>query len=110
MWLPISVKWEHPADPMVHDVSTATGTNSMSATSWEYFCLFKSSAMFLFTHFVEVYFIFFILTGIHFFILLLSMLLHSFILISFDAKVWCFIMEFIKKISEIFLIIEIFLH
>ena len=29
---------------MTHDVSTATGTNSKSATSWEYFPLFKSSA------------------------------------------------------------------
>ena len=41
---PISVKLEHPADPMIPDVSTATGTNSKSATSWEYFRLFKSSA------------------------------------------------------------------
>ena len=44
MWRPISVKREHPADPMIPDVSTATGTNSKSATSCEYFLLFKSSA------------------------------------------------------------------
>ena len=30
---PISVKREHPAEPMILDVSTATGTNSKSATS-----------------------------------------------------------------------------
>ena len=41
---PISVKREHPAKPMIPDVSTATGTNSKSATSWGYFRLFKSSA------------------------------------------------------------------
>ena len=40
---PISVKMEHPAEPMIPDVSTATGTNSKSATSCEYFRLFKSS-------------------------------------------------------------------
>ena len=40
----ISVKREHPADLMIQDVSTTTGTNSKSATSWEYCCLFKSSA------------------------------------------------------------------
>ena len=40
----ISVKREHPADPMIPDVSTATGTNSMSATNLEYFRLFKSCA------------------------------------------------------------------
>ena len=33
MWRPISVKREHPADQMIPDVSTATGTNSKSATS-----------------------------------------------------------------------------
>ena len=41
---PISVKREHPAEPMIPDVSTATGTNSKSASSREYFRLFKSSA------------------------------------------------------------------
>ena len=44
MLRPISVKREHPAEPMIPDVSTATGTNSKSATSCDYFCLFKSSA------------------------------------------------------------------
>ena len=37
---PISAKREHPAEPMIPDVSTATGTNSKSATSGEYFRLF----------------------------------------------------------------------
>ena len=41
---PISVKREHPADPMIPDVSIATGTNLKSATSYGYFRLFKSSA------------------------------------------------------------------
>ena len=36
---PISAKRVHPADPMIPDVSTATGANSKSATSHEYFCL-----------------------------------------------------------------------
>ena len=45
MWLPISVGREHSVVPMIPDVSTATGTNSMSATSWEYFHLFKSSTV-----------------------------------------------------------------
>ena len=41
---PISAKGKHPADPMIPDVSSATGTNSKSATSREYSCLFKCSA------------------------------------------------------------------
>ena len=41
---PISVKREHPAESMIPNVSTATGTNSKSASSCEYFRLFKSSA------------------------------------------------------------------
>ena len=28
MWLPISVKREHPTDPMIPGVSISTGTNS----------------------------------------------------------------------------------
>ena len=42
---PISVKREHPAEPMIRDVSIAAGTNSNTATRWEYFRLFKSSAV-----------------------------------------------------------------
>ena len=41
---PISYKEDHLTKPMIPDVSTATGTNSKSATSCEYFRLFKSSA------------------------------------------------------------------
>ena len=41
---PISVKKVHPTEPMIPDISTATGTNSKSATSREYFRFFKSSA------------------------------------------------------------------
>ena len=41
---PISVRREHPAEPMILDISTATGTNSKSATSWGHFLLFKFSA------------------------------------------------------------------
>ena len=44
MWWPISAKTEHPTEPMIPDVSTATGTNLKSTTSREYFRLFKSSA------------------------------------------------------------------
>ena len=40
----ISVRRENPADPKIPDVSTATGADSKSATSWEYFRLVKSSA------------------------------------------------------------------
>ena len=40
----ISFRREHPAEPIIPDVSTATGTNSKSATSWLYFRLFTSSA------------------------------------------------------------------
>ena len=32
---PISVKREHPAEPMIPDVSTATGTNSKSGPQVE---------------------------------------------------------------------------
>ena len=46
MWRPISVKRGHPAEPMIPDVSTATGTNTKAATSREYFRLFKFSAAF----------------------------------------------------------------
>ena len=41
---PISDNREHQTDPMIPDVSTATGTNSMSAKSREYFRLVKYSA------------------------------------------------------------------
>ena len=40
---PISVKREHPAEPMILDVLTATETNSKSITSLEYFRLFNYS-------------------------------------------------------------------
>ena len=40
---PISVRREHPAEPMIPDVSRAIGTNWKSATSWGYFRFFKSS-------------------------------------------------------------------
>ena len=40
----ISAKREHPTESMIPDASTATGTNSKSTTSLEYFCLFMSSA------------------------------------------------------------------
>ena len=40
----ISAKRKHSADPMIPDVSTTTGINSISAPSREYFRLFKSSA------------------------------------------------------------------
>ena len=43
MWRPISVRKEHPAQPVLLDVSTATGTSAKSTTSSDYFCLFKSS-------------------------------------------------------------------
>ena len=41
---PISVRREHPAEPMIPDVSLATGTNSKSAAIREYLHLFESSA------------------------------------------------------------------
>ena len=41
---PISVRREHPAKPMIPDVSTATGAYSMFATSVGYFRLFMSLA------------------------------------------------------------------
>ena len=41
---PISVRREHPEEPMIPDDSTATGTNSMFVTSWGYFRLFKFSS------------------------------------------------------------------
>ena len=44
MWRPILSRREHPAEPMISDVSTATGTNSKHTSNWEYFCLFRTSA------------------------------------------------------------------
>ena len=42
--LPILVRREHTAEPMISDVSTATGTNTTSAIFWGYFRLFKFSS------------------------------------------------------------------
>ena len=44
MQRPIFVRREHPTGTMIPDVSTSTETNSKSATSLEYFHLFKSLA------------------------------------------------------------------
>ena len=41
---PISVRREHPAKPMIPDVSTATGANSKFASNFGYFRLFMSLA------------------------------------------------------------------
>ena len=46
MQQPTSVRREHLVEPMIPDVSMATGRNSKSATSFGYFRLFKSSAAF----------------------------------------------------------------
>ena len=44
MHRPISVRSKHPAEPMIPDVLTATGTNSKFAPIWAYFRIFESLA------------------------------------------------------------------